>query len=84
MEDVKHPEIFGTVTIGERGQIVIPSHLREKLRLKKGDKLVVFCHLNQIIGLIRSNEMYEFLNRITNRMVKQVEKLKEAIKKPAL
>jgi len=84
MENVKHPEIFGTVTIGERGQIVIPSHLREKLHLMKGDKLVIFCHLNQIIGLIRSNEMYEFLNRITNRMVKNVEKFKEAIKKQGI
>ena len=84
METIKNPEIFGTVTIGERGQIVIPSHLREKLRLKKGDKLMIFCHLNQIIGLVRSNEMYEFLNRITSRMVKQVDKFKEAIKKQGL
>ncbi|MFH1367253.1 MAG: AbrB/MazE/SpoVT family DNA-binding domain-containing protein [Patescibacteria group bacterium] len=84
MENIKHPEIFGTVTVGERGQIVIPSHLREKLRLKKGDKLMVFCHLNQIIGLVRSNEMYEFLNQITSRMVKQVDKFKEAIKKQGL
>ncbi|MFA5069985.1 MAG: AbrB/MazE/SpoVT family DNA-binding domain-containing protein [Patescibacteria group bacterium] len=84
MVSTKQPEIFGTVTVGERGQIVIPAHLREKLRLKKGDQLMVFCHLNQIIGLVRSNEMYEFLNRITNRMVKQVDKFKEAIKKQGL
>jgi AbrB family looped-hinge helix DNA binding protein len=84
MENIKNPEIFGTVTVGERGQIVIPSHLRKKLRLKKGDKLMVFCHLNQIIGLVRSNEMYEFLNRITSRMVKKVDKFKEAIKKQGM
>lgn len=84
MQQIKNPEIFGTVTVGERGQIVIPSHLREKLRLKKGDKLMVFCHLNQIIGLVRSNDMYEFLNRITSRMVRQVDKFKEAIKKQGM
>lgn len=84
MESAKQPEIFGTVTIGERGQIVIPSHLRDKLHLKKGDKLVIFCHLNQFIGLVRSNEMYEFLNQITRRMARNMEKLKDVIKKEGL
>ncbi len=33
--------IFGTVKIGERGQIVIPKQARDKLNLKIGDQLVV-------------------------------------------
>lgn len=33
--------IFGTVKIGERGQIVIPKQARDKLHLKIGDQLVV-------------------------------------------
>lgn len=33
--------IWGTVTIGERGQIVIPKAARDKFELKAGDRLVV-------------------------------------------
>lgn len=33
--------IWGTVTIGERGQIVIPKAAREKFGLKSGDRLIV-------------------------------------------
>ena len=34
--------IWGTVTIGERGQIVIPKAARDKFELSGGDRLVVF------------------------------------------
>ena len=34
--------IWGTVTIGERGQIVIPKAVRDKFELNGGDRLVVF------------------------------------------
>ena len=33
--------IWGTVTIGERGQIVIPKAARDKLGMKAGDRLIV-------------------------------------------
>lgn len=33
--------IWGTVTIGERGQIVIPKAARDKFGFKSGDKLIV-------------------------------------------
>ena len=35
-------KFFGSVTIGERGQIVVPAEAREALDLKQGDKLLVF------------------------------------------
>jgi len=38
-------ELFlGAVTLGERGQIVIPAEAREEYDLKPGDKLLVFHH----------------------------------------
>ena len=33
--------LWGTVTIGERGQIVIPKAARERFQLKAGDRLIV-------------------------------------------
>lgn len=35
---------FGSVTVGERGQIVIPAEARAELGIKAGDKLLVMRH----------------------------------------
>ena len=37
----KDKHIFGTTTIGERGQIVLPKKARDTMNLKAGDTLVV-------------------------------------------
>ena len=34
----------GSVTVGERGQVVIPASAREQRGIVPGDKLLVFCH----------------------------------------
>ena len=35
------PEFYGSATVGERGQIVLPAELRKKVGIKAGDKLLV-------------------------------------------
>jgi AbrB family looped-hinge helix DNA binding protein len=35
---------YGAVTVGERGQVVIPAEARKLLHLEPGDKLLVFRH----------------------------------------
>ncbi len=35
---------FGSVTLGERGQVVIPAEARKELNIQPGDKLLVFRH----------------------------------------
>lgn len=42
----KNKHIFGTVTIGERGQIVLPKKARDTLKLHPGDTLVVLGDSN--------------------------------------
>jgi len=38
-------ELFvGSVTVGERGQVVIPAHAREQMAIAPGDKLLAFMH----------------------------------------
>ncbi len=54
----KDKYIFGTATIGERGQIVLPKKARDTLHLKPGDILVVLGDSNPAtagIALISSN-----------------------------
>ncbi len=35
---------YGSVTVGERGQVVIPADARKTFRIEPGDKLLVFRH----------------------------------------
>ncbi|MBN1869241.1 MAG: AbrB/MazE/SpoVT family DNA-binding domain-containing protein [Candidatus Omnitrophica bacterium] len=35
------PEVYGTVTVGQRGQVVIPMKARKMLKIKEGDQLIV-------------------------------------------
>lgn len=48
MQDAKHcrleEAIYGMVTVGERGQIVIPAEARRDLGIEPGDKLIVMRH----------------------------------------
>lgn len=37
----KGKHIFGTVRVGERGQIVLPKETRDLFKIKPGDRLVV-------------------------------------------
>ncbi len=37
----KKPDFFGTATVGEKGQIVIPQEARQAYEIKPGDKLLV-------------------------------------------
>lgn len=50
MKDVKPPKdkrFYGSVTVSERGQIVIPVEARKDFNIKAGDKLLVFGDLEQ-------------------------------------
>jgi AbrB family looped-hinge helix DNA binding protein len=47
MKDFKNclsASFFGTSTVGERGQVVIPAEAREEVNIQPGDKLMVLRH----------------------------------------
>ena len=54
--------IFGTVTIGEKGQIVIPAKARRVFNLKAGDDLVVLGDIQQGIALAKTDFFLECFN----------------------
>ena len=59
--------LWGTVTIGSKGQIVIPKNARDTLDMKEGDRLVVLGDELQGIALIKAEifekQMQEMLER---------------------
>lgn len=55
------PRPYGTVTVGSKGQIVIPKEVREKMDISEGDQLFVMLKDNKAIGLIKANDLQEML-----------------------
>jgi AbrB family looped-hinge helix DNA binding protein len=53
---------FGTATVGERGQIVIPAEARKKLGIETGDKLLIVGHGEKGLMLLQIDAMREFMN----------------------
>jgi AbrB family looped-hinge helix DNA binding protein len=56
----KNNYFFGSVKVGERGQIVIPSKAREIFKIEAGDQLLVFGDINKGIGIIKATELKNF------------------------
>lgn len=63
--------IWGSVTIGERGQIVIPKAARDKFSLKGGDRLIIVSNETGI-ALVPAeyfeNRMRELMEMITEKL----------------
>jgi len=56
----------GTVTVGERGQIVIPAEARKRMEIHTGDTLLVMGHPNKEgLMLFKLDAVREFLNHLT-------------------
>ena len=51
--------VFGTVTVGEKGQIVIPVKARRIFNIKPGDDLMVLGAENQGLALMRADLFLE-------------------------
>lgn len=49
----KGKHLFGLVTVGEKGQIVIPARARKLFDIKQGDKLVVLGDEGQGIAIVK-------------------------------
>ena len=57
--------IYGTVKVGERGQVVIPSKARKDFKIKPGDLLLVIAGKNRRgIAMVKADMMREFATRI--------------------
>lgn len=58
----KGKHVFGLVTLGEKGQVVIPKKCRDMFNLKPGDSLLVLGDEKQGIGMVKPEELLHFYN----------------------
>jgi AbrB family looped-hinge helix DNA binding protein len=56
---------YGSVTVGERGQIVIPAEARNEMEILPGDKLLVMKHpIHKGLVIVKFEAMREFLEEL--------------------
>lgn len=73
MHSIFKGRTFGAVTVGERGQLVIPAQLRRALKIRSGDQLMVFAKLDRrVISLMPSRDFSQFLER-AEKMISKLE-----------
>ncbi len=59
-------EVFGTVKVGDRGQIVVPSSARKSLDIKSGDYLLVMSTPSKDgVALIKVEVVREMIMKMT-------------------
>lgn len=58
----KGKHLFGLVTVGEKGQIVIPSKARKIFSISAGDQLVVLGDETQGLALMKSEHFLNIMN----------------------
>jgi len=76
VKKIKDKKFYGSTIIGEKGQVVIPKEAREDLKLKKGEKLLVFG-MGEMITLMKFSNLKKFMGYLE----KHLKSLKEIVKK---
>ena len=77
MNQIGNEKFYGTATVGEKGQVVIPAQARKAMKTKKGEKMLVFRLGADIIVLSKISNLEKFASHLTEKL----KVMKEIIKK---
>ena len=61
-------KMYGTTTVGARGQVVVPAEARKDLGLKPGDRLVVMGKFGKIIALMKADQIEDFVTMVLSHI----------------
>ncbi|MBQ4270545.1 MAG: helix-turn-helix domain-containing protein, partial [Clostridiales bacterium] len=62
----KGKHLFGLVTVGDKGQIVIPARARKVFEIKPGDRLVVLGDEGHGIAIVKADSFLKIADQIRN------------------
>lgn len=68
MEIPKGHYVFGTVKVGERGQIIIPKEAREVFGIKAGDTLIVLGDKKWGIAVTKSDVLEQYAKDVFKKI----------------
>ena len=77
MNQMGDEKFYGTTTLGEKGQVVIPAQARKAMKTKKGEKMLVFGLGSDIIVLSKISNLEKFASHLTQKL----KVMREIIKK---
>ena len=66
----KGKHLFGMVTVGDKGQIVIPARARKLFDISPGDQLVVLGDESQGMAIMKAKDFLNMANMIRNAVKK--------------
>lgn len=69
-------EFYGSSTVGERGQIVIPAEARTALNINPGDKFIFIGH-GSILHIAKADEMDAIFEKIHQKFECAIKKIKD-------
>lgn len=62
-------KLYGTATVGSKGQVVIPADARQELGIEAGDRLYVLgSQKGKWVGLIQEDQLREMLSHLTDNI----------------
>lgn len=62
-------KLYGTATVGTKGQVVIPADARDELNIQPGDRLyVVGSHSKKWVGFLKEEQLRELVEQITDNI----------------
>lgn len=63
-------QLIGSTTVGERGQIVIPKAIRDRLKMKPGTQVMVMQHADSPVMILPIEQMQEMIRLMSERVAR--------------
>lgn len=60
--------MHGSVTVGSKGQIVIPKEVRDILDINEWDSLLSITKYGKFVGFIKTDDVQEFIELLKNEI----------------
>lgn len=67
-EHKKESQFYGTTTIGEKGQVVIPAEARSRFKIEKGEKLLVFGMGSEMLVFAKLENLAKIEEHLANQL----------------
>ncbi len=65
----KGDRLYGTTTVGERGQIVIPADARKDFGLKPGDQVIAMGNkVGKVLTFVKADNVGDFFNMVMDHL----------------
>ncbi len=59
---------YGSITVSERGQVVIPAEARRDFDIDTGDKLLVFGNLDKGLWVVKASMLMSIMPEVVAKM----------------